>query len=210
MITAHSGSDGFKDNSMAFIEAMLNANVEAFEIDCQLAEDGTLYLSHDEMADYADCVLLKDVFQRMTTSQNQTTLINIDCKNGAIGPLAVELAQTFDLVDRIVLSGGLVIEDYEPSFRPQLFYNFENSWDYSQTFDHEVFVRVLSDIYARGVRVVQFYYGFVTPEIVEIIHHFNVNISVWTVNDLSTIDIYLNMGVYNVTSRSALAYLGVA
>lgn len=207
MITAHSGSDGMIDNSKDFIQVMLRSSVEAFEIDCQLAADGTLYLNHDESEEYEQFLTLETVLKWMKESVNKSIKINIDCKNSLIGPLAVACAQRFDLVDRIILSGSLVIEDFSPDFRAQLFYNFENCFNYSQPFNCDSVEKILSDIYLRGIRVIQFNYQFVDPDLVRVVQRYNITISVWTVNDNSAIDYFLEMGVTNVTSRNALAYL---
>lgn len=70
MITAHSGSDGFPDNSLEFISAMLSEGVQAFEIDVQVGPE-SLYLSHDVLTDPSDAVLLADVFSLMLSHREQ-------------------------------------------------------------------------------------------------------------------------------------------
>ena len=46
-ITAHSGSDGTPDNSLACVEYALSTAVDAFEVDVRRLADGTLALGHD-------------------------------------------------------------------------------------------------------------------------------------------------------------------
>lgn len=207
LITAHSGSDGYKDNSREFIEAMLASSVEAFEIDCQLSDNQRLYLSHDEVENNHDCLDLEDVFHMMKESSNEDIIINIDCKNDEIGPLAISLAQKYELTNQIVLSGSLNIEDYNESFRERLFYNLDNSLPYDENtslYDLEI---VLDKLNKNGITVVQSFYGLVNQEMINLVNKYNIELSVWTVNELDMIDDYIKLGCYNVTSRVALQYL---
>ena len=208
MITAHSGSDGYKDNSREFIIAMLNSDVEAFEIDCHLSPDNTLYLNHDKSDDFHKYLTLSNLFQMMSESNNEDIIVNIDCKGGkGVGPLAVELAKEFNLLERIVLSGGLNIEDYDTTFRNQLFYNLENSIDYSDSTTIEEVEQVLAELERKGIKIIQLYYKLVDRDIISLADRYQIKLSVWTVNDLDIIDKYLAMGCHNVTSRIALEYL---
>ena len=49
LITAHSGSDGTPDNSLACVEYALSTDADAFEVDVRRLADGTLALGHDEI-----------------------------------------------------------------------------------------------------------------------------------------------------------------
>lgn len=207
MITAHSGSDGYQDNSLAFIEAVLESGVPAFEIDAQLAEDGTIYLSHDVLEDWSDCLLLEEVFEKMQESSNDSIIINVDCKNGRLGCPVFDLAHKFGLFDRVYLSGALNLEDYTLAERAHLFYNLENQIDPAKIQEINLNA-VLQSIAAQGIKVVQSYHGYCTPELMVALAQSQLKISVWTVNDAEEIDHYLDMGCYNVTSRIAMAYLG--
>lgn len=207
LITAHSGSDGYIDNSREFIEAMLESGVEAFEIDCQISDNQRIYLGHDEVEDTQNCLGLDDVFQLMSDSSNQTIIMNIDCKNNKIGPLAISLAKKYSLVHRIVLSGSLSIEDYDEVHRNQLFYNIDNSLPFDENtslYDLEI---VLDKLRKNGITVIQSFYGLVNQEIVDVVKKFGIKLSVWTVNEEDLIDDFLKLGCFNVTTRVALQYL---
>ena len=207
MITAHSGSDGYSDNSLEFIQAVLDSDVDAFEIDCQLSDEGVLYLSHDPLVDIEGVLRLDDVFRLMNDSDNDSIILNVDCKDGRIGPLAVELASQHQILDRIVLSGSIVISDYDASFRPQLFYNLENSLEYQEDIEEAILAQTLRSVFDSGVRYIQLHYQWVTGELLELIHQHGLKLSVWTVNDLKLMDLLLKRGVFNVTSRRALEYI---
>lgn len=207
MITAHSGSDGYGDNSRRFVETMLDQVVDAFEVDCRLATDGLLYLWHDAVLNGWDYLSLAEVYQMMARHTNQKSLINVDCKTEDVGPLALALAHTYGVTDRVRLSGGLPLADFTPEQRGQLFYNLENKLDWQEwPIADDLLKRALAQIAHTGVKVVQSYYKLINAHYVDLIHQAGLALSVWTIDDLEVLTQYLAMGVDHITTNRALAY----
>lgn len=204
MLTAHSGSDGYADNSIEFIEAIVNSAVDAFEIDLQLSDGGDLYLSHDSVQDYTDCVSLEECLNIL--AKNPEMKINIDCKHPKAGPLAIELAKELGVYSQILLSGSLPLDEIDEADYPILFYNIENVPNVRNLAFPERQV-ILSDLSAKGIEYIQLFYGLVTVRIIDIIHEAGLKLSVWTVNDLNEITHLYEIGCDNITTRSALEYL---
>ena len=48
MITAHSGADGTKENSLEFVAYAMQTGADALEVDVRMGENGILILSHDK------------------------------------------------------------------------------------------------------------------------------------------------------------------
>jgi len=63
MITAHSGADGTKENSLEFVAYAMQTGADALEVDVRMGENGILILSHDKTDE--DAVRLADVFRMM-------------------------------------------------------------------------------------------------------------------------------------------------
>lgn len=63
MITAHSGADGTKENSLEFVAYAMQTGADALEVDVRMGENGILILSHDKTDE--DAVRLADVFCMM-------------------------------------------------------------------------------------------------------------------------------------------------
>lgn len=204
MLTAHSGSDGYEDNSIEFIEAIVKSSVDAFEIDLQLSEEGDLYLAHDPVADYSDCVSLEECLKILAGYPEMK--INIDCKNSKAGPLAIELAKELGVYPQILLSGSLPLDEINEADYPILFYNVENIPNVRELPFSEI-QEILKDLSSRGIEYIQLYYGLVTVRIIDVIHDAGLKLSVWTVNDLSDITHLFELGCDNITTRSALEYL---
>ena len=59
MITAHSGADGTKENSLEFVAYAMQTGADALEVDVRMGENGILILSHDKTDE--DAVRLADV-----------------------------------------------------------------------------------------------------------------------------------------------------
>ena len=203
MITAHSGSDGYQDNSLEFIEAMLNSHVQALEMDVHVAKDGTLYLAHDALEDSSQAVTLEACYRTLRVSDK---LLNVDCKSPDAGPKALSIAKDMGVYDQVVLSGALPLESYSDQDCGHLFYNLENSVS-EIDLGGDALNLILADLSQRGVRVVQTYHGLASQDLVDRLLQAGLKLSVWTVNDFDLINRYLDLGCYNVTSRQALAYL---
>lgn len=207
MLTAHSGSDHYQDNSREFVEAALASTIDSFEIDCRLAPDGTLYLHHDEVEEISGLLTLPMVYQLMVESPNKTTMINVDCKEFEVGRLALDLAREYGILNRVVLSGSLLLDQFEPDEMSHLFFNLENLIPWEELALDPHFDEVVAKISQYGVKVVQTHYSAANEAMIAALANHHLKLSVWTVNEVALIDHYLQLGCLNVTSRIAFHYL---
>ena len=76
MITAHSGADGTKENSLEFVKYAMQTGADALEVDVRMGENGILILSHDKTDE--DAARLADVFRMMR--ERPQMRINCDLK----------------------------------------------------------------------------------------------------------------------------------
>lgn len=207
MITAHSGSDGYAANSLEFVQAMLDANVDAIELDVHMSPDQTLYLSHDVQDNWQAYPQLSQVFEAVVQAGNSNLIINVDCKHGQVGPLALALARDYQVYDQVILSGALDLANFSQEDRNHLFYNLDNHSDLKTwPVEEWVWVQALADIALSGVTVVQSYYKIMDELLIDQIHQSGLGISLWTIDDLHEIDQYLRMGADHITTNKALAY----
>ena len=80
LITAHSGSDGTPDNSLACVRYALSTAADAFEVDVRRLSDGTLALGHDA-ADHT-APTLREVFTLAAAKPG--VRVNCDLKEPAV------------------------------------------------------------------------------------------------------------------------------
>lgn len=209
VITAHAGSDGYKPNSYEFIQSMLDSNVDALEIDCQMSSKSEVYLSHDPLDDYSEALSLIDVYQLLIDSNNTKIILNVDCKQDSIPLYAINKAKEFGVFNQIVISGKINISDINPADRNQLFFNLENLIDISKlsSMDISELRDLLQDLYSKGIRKIQLPYTAVFDELLHLLNEMKLKLCVWTVDDSLLIKDLLNRGCYNITTNIALDYL---
>ena len=87
-ITAHSGSDGTPDNSLACVRYALSTAADAFEVDVRRLADGTLALGHDA-ADHT-APTLREVLALAAAKPG--VRINCDLKERGLEPAVAALA----------------------------------------------------------------------------------------------------------------------
>lgn len=207
MITAHAGSDGYRPNSISFINKMLDEGVETLEIDCTITEDGIIYLRHDPVLDIRGILTLDLAFELIASHHNTETNILIDCKNVVIGRIALDKAEAYDLKERIILAGKINYGDFSFQEREQLFYNVENEIHLKNEFSIDEFKEALNRWYEDGIRYIQSDHEHISHEILTWIRESNLQVSVSTVDDFDLINDMLDRGVYNIITDRALEYL---
>lgn len=207
MITAHSGSDGTRPNSWEFINQYLKSKVDVIEIDVRCHKDGTLYLSHDLIGDFSDVVLLKDCFEKI--KEYPFMKINCDLKESSLEKKVVELAEHYDILKQLILS-GTVNPYYLKSMihKPLVCYNVENyfvdfySHHSKYEKDMKLWVDELEDYLKENqLNILNINYQFCSIELISMLHKKNIKVSLWTVDDQRKREEYRKIGVFNITTR---------
>ena len=104
MITAHSGADGTKENSLEFVKYAMQTGADALEVDVRMGENGILILSHDKTDE--DAARLADVFRMMR--ERPQMRINCDLKEYGLEMAVRQLALISGLkIDQILYSGSV-------------------------------------------------------------------------------------------------------
>lgn len=203
-ITAHSGSDGTKDNSFEFIQFFLDKSVDALEIDIRKNQSGELVLSHDDL-ELLDYPLLKEVFLLLKDSE---LLLNCDLKEVNLEKEVEKLARDSDYWEWIQMSGAVSLE-YVQQWPEKILVNIENTnpaflaekWHEADVF------RALEYLAEQGAKIINMHYQQMTEAIYQKGRQLGLNFSLWTVNDLEKIHDLEEQGVYNITTCSAWVYL---
>ena len=102
MITAHSGADGTKENSLEFVAYAMQTGADALEVDVRMGENGILILSHDKTDE--DAVRLADVFRMMGKYPGMR--INCDLKECGLEVAVRQLALISGLKTEQILYSG--------------------------------------------------------------------------------------------------------
>ncbi len=222
IITAHTGSDSTKENSLEFIRFFMDKPVDCIEIDVRSNEYG-LYSSHDMLKEGEGPLQLERIFYDMRQFGSHMKL-NCDLKELNLERMILDLAKMYGLEENIILSGTVDLENLtELEIQQKVYFNIENlipgfyELKYNLKQEESVldllkekenqlkdFICYLQD---KKVRTVNIQYQFCTADFITIMKESGLRISAWTVNDADEIERLLKEGVYNVTSKIAWQYV---
>lgn len=212
LLTAHSGSDDTEENSLSFVEKMIEGQVDCVEVDVRKSQKGQLYLSHDQVDSFRDVrniFMLDELFQYLSDRQRQTK-INCDLKEPDLEAEVKWLAERWGIYDQIIFSGTVDPAHLSAWDREKVYYNIENCLPniYPVGCLKKAHFDVLHYMCRKyGMHTLNLHYKFCTDEWIDWCHSNNLQISVWTVNDRETIEEFKDKGVHNITTRRALNYL---
>lgn len=218
LITAHSGADGYPENSLAFVDYALQSGADALEIDVRRGATGELVIGHDAPA--VDAPTLREVLRRVAAVPDAR--LNCDLKEPALEKAVCGAAREYGLAGRIILTGSvdaarcadnlrlretaeiwLNIEEYVP----QLYFNYREIPDFELRAVEEI-----ATVCTRcGIGMVNMNQSLVTRRFLECLSARGIGLSAWTVNDAESIRWFLMRGAAGITTRAlrtALALRG--
>mgnify|MGYP003199851933 CR=1 FL=1 len=175
MITAHSGADGTKENSLEFVAYAMQTGADALEVDVRMGENGILILSHDKTDE--DAVRLADVFRMMGKYPGMR--INCDLKECGLEVAVRQLALISGLKTEQILYSGSVRP--VPVTESCIWRDVEVFWNIEEYLPDE---------------------KIATEEFIRVTGENDIDLSVWTVNDEERFRELLGQGVKNITTRN--------
>lgn len=198
-VTAHSGSNDTKDNTIPSLKVALVSGADIVEFDLNVSDNGELVISHDApkgepVPTFEEALLL--------VKEHEGTRINIDVKTTERIDKAQEIILKADMLDRVFYTG--IDECFVTAVKeksPQVAYYLNchpNQIDMLKESECEKLADHAIELGCIGLNI---NYHFVSPQLVEMCHKKNLLISVWTVNQKSDMEKYLAMGVDNITTR---------
>lgn len=129
MITAHSGCEDTKDDSMESIDLALKYGADTIEIDVRIDKNGILRISHNEASteEFQQKLTLDDVFAKIL---NTGLSVNCDIKEqSALYPTLATAEKNGLSPERLILSGctspDILARDPALTQRGQFFLNIE-------------------------------------------------------------------------------------
>lgn len=212
ILTAHSGSDGTPNNSLDFIEKMIENNIEFIEVDVRRAPNGILYLSHDliDTDEIVGCLLEVDDMFHYISKKASSVIVNCDLKEPGLEAEVQWIAEKWELFDQVIFSGTINPVHLSIWDRGKIFYNIENCLPniYKINQLKKIHFDVVNYFCKKySVRILNLYFGVCSKEWIELCNENNLKLSVWTVDSLEMIDDFQRKDVYNVTTRRAIEYL---
>lgn len=216
MITAHSGADGFQDNSLAYVRYALASGADCLEVDVRRGADGKLMLGHDA----ADAALpsLEEVFTLLAETPRMG--INCDLKVPGLEEAVCALAKAKGLARRVLLTGTVDMRRW--AARPEL-HEIAALWANIEELLPDFGKAQLKDPACReqaaaeavrlcrelGIRTVNSWYGLADEAFLERFRRAGIALSLWTVNEEEELRRYLRAGVKSITTRKLKLALAI-
>lgn len=198
LITAHSGCEGTKPNSMEYLDIVSELSCDYAEIDLRL-KDGEIWLSHNEIAATKGLITLTEAVKYFNKKQIK---INCDLKE-PIFPKVHEALRRLNYIDKAVFSGSIRLMEpvqYE-TIREQIIFNLENINSYSGQQEEEL-DQCITFYKKNRIVWMNLNYHRLNVKLMDRLKKAGIKVSVWTVDEEEDLERMINMGVSNITTHS--------
>ncbi len=187
LITAHSGAENTRDNTLESIRILCECGADAIEVDVRRHE-GKLVLSHNPVGADERPATLEECFEIV---RNHPGLkMNLDLKHGGQAGQIYALAEKCGVTDRLIFTGDVREEDL-PIVRR---HNIEVCYNDSLVPAGQDPMQRANDL---GFSVLNICWRDATEKMLQTPE----KLSLWTVNEPELLEKYIALGVYNITTR---------
>ena len=202
-LTAHTGCEGTKDNSLDAITVAFVAGADIVEFDLSFDENGIAVLSHDKPQ--GNVFTLEQAFELLVLYKQLK--VNIDVKMTDDLKQVADLAEKYGLRDRIFFTG--IIPDFVDAVKtavPEIPYYLNKDIEFTRKNDEEYINGLINEVNEAGAIGLNVNYRNCTRTLVEMLHNNNLKASVWTVNNRFDMKKALKLGADNITTRKPTEY----
>ena len=197
-VTAHTGCEGTKDNSLDAITLGYGCGADIVEFDLNFTADGVPVLSHDEPK--GNEVTLDEAFALVAGYKGLK--VNVDVKNPLDLTKVKELAGTHGILDRIFFTGidtqwAEIVKEQTPDIA-----YFLNTDIDKRRIDEKAYIEeLIAAVKHAGAVGLNINYNGCSRLMVDMLHAEGLKVSVWTVNKKSAMRKVLTYGCDNITTR---------
>lgn len=198
-VTAHTGCEKTKDNSLESITAGAQAGADIVEIDLHFTADGTPVLSHDKPAEGAVLPTFDDALELL---KDLDVRMNIDVKATDNMREAYELIIKHGVQDKVFFTG--VEEEKIPAIKsaaPGIPYYLNVSVNKNKSTDLDYLSDLVSRVRLSGAIGINMSFKEASPELVRFFRSEGLLVSLWTANKKSEMKHCLKLCPDNITTR---------
>ncbi len=197
-VTAHTGCEGAKDNSLDAITLGYGCGADIVEFDLNFTAEGVPVLSHNEPK--GNEVTLEEAFSLIAGYKGLQ--VNVDVKNPLDLKTVKALAEKHGILDRIFFTG--IDAQWSKIVReqtPDITYYLNTAIDKNRINEKEYIDELISTLRETGAVGLNIHYESCSRLMVELLHAEGLKVSVWTVNKKSAMRKVLPFGCDNITTR---------
>lgn len=197
-LTAHTGCEGTKDNSLDAITLGFGCGADIVEIDLNFNKEGVAVLSHNEPKGAEPT--LDEAFALVAGYKGLR--VNVDVKNTLDLKQVTELAEKHGILDRIFFTGIMAeFVDAVKEQTPGMLYYYNKSIDKSKNKDASYIASLIEEVRSAGAAGLNIHHKSCTKEMVDAFHKAGLELSIWTVNKKADMASALKLGCDNITTR---------
>lgn len=197
-ITAHTGCEKSKDNTIDSLNVGCTSGADIVEFDLNFDSKGNAVLSHN--APVSGCVTLDEAFRCI--SGYEKIKVNVDVKNTDNLKAVEDCAKKYSLTERIFYTG--IGKENVPAVKqqtPSVSYYLNVAVDRKKKNDI-AYLNLLADLVEQqGAVGINLNKKGCSKKLVELFHGRNLLVSVWTVNKKFEMRKILSLAPDNITTR---------
>ncbi len=197
-VTAHTGCEGTKDNSLEAIHKGKEAGADIVEFDLRFDASGRGILSHDE--NEKDPVALEKALA--VISAYDGLKVNVDCKTTDNLKEVYRLGQEYGIADRLFYT-GIEVKDVDAAKlqTPQIPYFLNYKVKRFKKNNEKYISFLISLVKEKGALGLNIKYNQCSKKMVEMFRREGLQISVWTANNTRVMLKCLSFSPDNITTR---------
>ncbi len=197
-LTAHTGCEGTRDNSLDAITLGFGCGADIVEIDLNFNSNGIAVLSHNEPK--GNEPTLDEAFALVAGYKGLR--VNVDVKNTLDLKQVTDLAEKHGILDRIFFTGIMAeFVDAVKEQTPDMLFYYNKSIDKAKNKDASYIASLVEEVGNAGAAGLNIHHKSCTKEMVDAFHKAGLELSVWTVNKKPDMARALKMGCDNITTR---------
>lgn len=197
-VTAHTGCEGTKDNSIDAITVGFGYGADIVEFDLLFDKNGKAVMSHNEPT--GDVNSVDDAFKLI--SGYKGLRVNVDVKRPDDLKQVVELAEKYGIKDRIFYTG--ITSDFVDAVKnstPEITYYLNRDIDAAKINNDEYIAQLIKEVKSLGACGLNIHHKGCSEKLVEAFHKEGLLVSVWTANKKNDMIKALSMQCDNITTR---------
>ena len=197
-VTAHTGCEGTKDNSLEAISKGAEAGADIVEFDLRFDSEGKGILSHDE--DGKNPVALEEALKLISSYEGLK--VNVDCKTTDNLKEVYRLGEELGITDRLFYT-GIEVKDVDAarSQTPQIPYFLNYKVKRLKKNNGKYISSLVSLVKEKGALGLNIKYNQCSRKLVEMFRKEGLQVSVWTANNTRVMLKCLSLAPDNITTR---------
>lgn len=205
-VTAHTGCDGTKPNSIDSITVGFVSGADAVEFDLHFNKEGTPVMSHDTPVGGEFTV--DEAFKYI--AMYKSILVNVDVKDTADLRQVKTLAEKHGVLDRVFYTGvhsGFVEAVKEAT--PDIPYYLNMEVDVTKSKNAEYIDSLIEEVKNAGAIGINFEYTSCSKKLVDKFHENGLLVSIWTVNNRFDMKKAMSYGADNITTKKPTVFKSI-